>query len=502
MRWNWIIVGAGSAGCVLAARLSERADASVILLEGGPDYRSVSALPPEILSGMGPAFTHDWEYGSEAGRLGRSVPLPRGRLVGGCSATNAAISLRARPADFVHWASTGRARWSVEEVQREFRELEADADFDDDLHGRSGPVPIRRYPPAETLPEMSAFRDAAVRSGRAAVADHNDAGAVGVGALPLNVVDGVRQSAALTHLAPARGRSNLTIRPDTLVDRVLFEGRRAVAVSLAGSGETVEGDAVVIAAGAYASPALLLRSGVGPADDLRALGVDVVDDLRGVGGNLADHPLLGLRYDASAPTARLPGAQMVLTALSSETEGELDLQIFPWTPFADADLPSGGVFTIFVALMRPLSRGSVRLRSTVPEDAPLIDLGYFTDPADMPRMMAGTRLAQGLAETAPLSSFTAGKLSAAAQTSLSDEELERAILTEVGTYHHPVGTCRMGPADDPDAVVDATGAVLGVDALYVIDASIMPDVPCVNTNLTTLMLAQRCGRWLVERDAG
>jgi choline dehydrogenase len=500
MRWNWIIAGAGSAGCVLAARLSERADSSVILLEGGPDYPSVSTLPPEIRSGLGPAFSHDWGYGSEPGRLGRSVPLPRARLVGGCSATNAAMALRARPADFAHWVSTGRAQWSFDEALLEYRELEADADFGDDWHGRSGPVPIRRFSSEETLPEHLAFHEAAVGRGFAAVADHNDSHVAGVGALPFNIVDGVRQSAALTHLAPARRRGNLTIRPDTLVDRVLFEGRRAVGVALAGSGETLEGDAVILAAGSYGSPALLMRSGVGPADHLRSLGIVVLVDLPGVGASLADHPLLGLRYDAPAPADGLPGAQMALTAASSEAEEELDLQIFPWTPYADADSPSGGVFTIFVALMRPLSRGRVSLRSPEPEDAPLIDLGYFTEASDMPRMMHGTRLAHTLADAPPLSSFTSRKLSAAAQPSLNDGELQRAILAEVATYHHPAGTCRMGPPDDPGAVVDETGAVLGVEALFVIDASIMPAVPSVNTNLTTLMLAQRCGRQLAEPD--
>jgi choline dehydrogenase len=500
MRWNWIIVGAGSAGCVLAARLSERPDSSVILLEGGPDYSSVSALPPEIRSGLGPAFSHDWNYGSEPGRLGRSLPLPRARLVGGCSATNAAMALRARPADFTHWVSTERAQWSFDEALREYRELEADADYGDTWHGRSGPVPIRRFTLEETLPEHRAFYEAAVGRGFAAVADHNAPHAAGVGSLPFNVIGGVRQSAALTHLAPARHRSNLTIRSDTFVDRVLFEGRRAVAVTLAGSGETLEGDAVILAAGAYASPALLLRSGVGPADDLRALGVGVVADLPGVGENLADHPLLGLRYDAPAPVDGLPGAQMMLTAASSEVAEELDLQIFPWTPYADANSPAGGVFTIFLALMRPLSRGRVSLSSTEPEDAPLIDLGYFTDPADMPRMMHGARLAHALAETPPLSSFTSRKLSAAAQASLTEDELKRAILAEVATYHHPVGTCRMGLTGDSGAVVNEVGAVLGLKALFVIDASIMPAAPSVNTNLTTLMLAQRCGGWLAGPD--
>ena len=251
-------------------------------------------------------------------------------------------------------------------------------------------------------------------------------------------------------------------------------------------------------AGSYGSPALLMRSGIGPADRLHSLGITVVDDVPGVGENLADHPLLGLRYDAPPPADGLPGAQAALTAASSQADGELDLQFMPATAYADANSPSGGVFTIFVALMRPRSRGRVALRSPEPGDAPLIDPGYFTDPADMPRMLEGVRLAHTLADTSPLSSFTARRLSAAAEPLLADEELERAILAEVGTYHHPVGSCRMGLPGDPSAVVDETAAVRGVGGLFVVDASIMPVVPSVNTNLTTLMLAERCGRWLSE----
>jgi len=215
---------------------------------------------------------------------------------------------------------------------------------------------VNCYSARETLPEHRAFHEAAVRRGFAAVADHNAPDAAGVGALPLNVVDGVRQSAALTYLAPARGRDNLTIRPETLVDRALFEGKRAMGVVVAGSSEVLEGDAVIISAGAYASPALLMRSGVGPGDHLRALGIAPVVDLPSVGENLADHPLLRLRYEAAAPADGLPGAQMVLTAASTQAGGELDLQIFPWTPYADAGSPAGGIFTISVALMRPRSR--------------------------------------------------------------------------------------------------------------------------------------------------
>jgi choline dehydrogenase len=323
-------------------------------------------------------------------------------------------------------------------------------------------------------------------------------GAVGVGPLPFNVVDGIRQSAALTHLAPARECNNLTIRAETVVDRIVFEGRRAVGVALAGSGEVIRADGVTLAAGSYGSPALLLRSGIGSKEQLRTLGVAVVEDLPGVGENLADHPLLGLRYDAAPPSAGLPGVQVMLSAASSDAEDAPDLQIMPWTAYADPASPSGGVFTLFVALMRPQSRGRLSLRSLDPNDAPLIERGYFADPADTPRMLRGVQLAHQLAETAPLSRYTTHKLSRAALSSPSGSDLELAILAEVGTYHHPVGTCRMGLPGDPAAVVDLRGAVRGTEGLFVVDASIMPAVPSVNSNLTILMLAERCARWLSE----
>jgi choline dehydrogenase len=496
MRWDWIVVGAGSAGCVVAERLSRDPSSSVLLLEAGPDYPTEDALPPEIRSGLGPSFSHDWGFGSEPGALGRSLPLPRARLVGGCSATNAAMAFWPRREDMADWLSTERLGWSYDDVVPALRELEADTDGRAGRHGVSGPVPIRRFAPQEWLPWHAAFREAAARSGHAVIDDHNAEGSAGVGPIPFNVVDGVRRSAALTHLAPARSRDNLTVRAGAAVDRLILEGHSAVAVVVAGSGEAIEGATVVLSAGSYCSPAVLLRSGLGPADHLRAHGIEVVRDLPGVGAGLADHPLIGLRYVADTPSANLPGAQMMLAASSSTSDGELDLQLFPWTPFEEESSPSGAVFTVFAALMRPHSRGALRLRSRDPSDAPLIDLGYFTDPDDMPRLVEATRLARELAATPPLAAFTGRPLSVAAQPNLRDGDLEGAIRAEVSTYHHPVGTCRSGPPQDPASVVDETGAVKGVESLYVIDASIAPSVPSVNTNLTTLLLAHRLAQRL------
>ncbi len=497
MKYHTIIVGAGSAGCVLAARLSENPNHSILLLEAGPDYPDPTAMPPEIRSGFNPTFTHDWGYASEPGSLGRTIALPRGKLVGGCSATNAAIALRGTPSDYDEWAARGNPGWSFSEVLPFFRRLENDADFDDRWHGRDGPLSIRRDALEALLPEHSSFLHACSALGYPRVADHNAPNAIGAGVLPRNVVAGVRQSAALTYLATARGRPNFTIRSGVLVDRVMFDDQRAVGVCLAGSTEMIQADLVILAAGAFGSPAVLMRSGLGPADHLKSLDITVLRDLPGVGQNLMDHLLLALHFAAPAGSNDVPGCQTMLTLQSPNFSVGHDLQIFPWT-ISPAELGENPILEIYVALMKPLSRGSLRLSASDPAVPSVIDLGFFTDPGDMPRVIHAVRVARRLALTPPLSGVALQELFPGSQITDAAADLEAAIRTKAGTYFHPVGTCHMGPVADVNAVVDSRGSVHGVKGLSVVDASIMPTIPAANTNLSTLMLAERCSVWLAE----
>ena len=498
MGYDVIVAGGGSAGCVAAARLSADDRCRVLLLEAGPDYPAAGDLPADIADGSMPTTSHDWGFIAEPDERGRSVPLPRGRLMGGCSATNACFALRGWPQDYDQWAARGNPGWSFADLLPVFRAIESDADFGGDWHGADGPVPVRRPSAGELSPLQRAFADAAVAAGHRLVGDHNEPGTVGAGPAPRNVRDGLRMSTALTHLAAARGRPNLAIRAGAAVDRVELHGTTARGVRLAG-GEIIEADAIVVTAGSYASPAIMMRSGIGPAAALRDLGIGVAADLPGVGGNLIDHPLAAVDLPTT-PGFAGPRFQVMLTLRSALADpgGPPDLHLFAAGPFDDAASPAGGVFGIVAGLLAVRSRGSVRLRSADPADPPRIDIAHLRHPEDMTRMIEATRHARQLSRTPPLAGFVTGA-ELAPGPAISDDDtagLARSIRQRAGSYHHPVGTCAMGPDPGHGAVVDARGAVHGIDRLWVADASVMPTIPAANTNLTTIVIAERIAQGL------
>ncbi len=410
--------------------------------------------------------------------------------------------MRAWPDDHDRWAGAGNPGWSFQELLPFLRDLENDADADagDAWHGRSGPVPVRRTGYDELAPLQRAFVDSARAAGHPLVLDHNRPRAIGVGSLPRNVRDGLRMSTALTHLAAARERPNLTVRSETVVDRVELSGTRAAGVRLAG-GELVEGDRVLLSAGTYCSPAILLRSGIGPSRELAEHAIDVRADLPGVGAGLADHQLVAVDLP-TAPGYTGPRFQTLLTTRSSyaDPESPPDLHLFAAGPFDDAASPTGGAFGVVTALLSPGSTGTVRLRSADPDDPPRIEVAYLRTADDLRRMVDATRHARGLARTPPLAGFVQGpELAPGAAIDDDDDGLGASIRARVGSYNHPVGTCAMGARPTHGAVVDSTGAVHGTDCLWVADASVIPSLLGVNPNLTAMVVGDRIASWLLDQ---
>jgi choline dehydrogenase-like flavoprotein len=521
MNFDYIVVGGGSGGCVLAARLSEDPSVSVALIEAGPADKNVLIHVPAGLALMAQTHTANWNFNTvpQKGLNGRVGWQPRGKVLGGSSSVNAMIYIRGHKADYDHWASEGNEGWSYDDVLPYFRRAEHNERLNDEFHGNAGPLNVMDLRSPNKY--LQAFVDAGREAGYPVNDDFNGAEQEGVGPFQVTHKNGERFSAAKAYLTPNLGRQNLTVFTESHTTRILFEGKRATGVEFRRAGRIEQIGAnheVLMAAGALQTPQILMLSGVGPAAELTKHGIGVIHDLAGVGQNLHDHvdavqvvdaPHLKETFGVSLggigrvlqaiPQWRNQRSGM-LTTNFAEAGGFIKSQACEPIPdlqlhFVVGKLIDHGRKTVFghgysahVCVLRPQSRGSVTLASADPLAAPLIDPNFFDHPDDMQRLVRGFRLMRDVINQPALARL-GGKELARSATATSDADIEQFIRTYGDTIYHPVGTCRMGPG-----AMDVVGADLrihGLDGIRVVDASMMPRIIGGNTNAPTIMVAEK-----------
>ncbi|MGV9935222.1 GMC family oxidoreductase [Streptomyces olivaceoviridis] len=505
--YDYVVVGAGTAGCVLAARLTEDAAVRVLLIEAGSaEPLDLMAVPPAWPALMG--STADWADRTvpQEGADGLVIPLPRGRTLGGSSSINAMCFLRGHRSSYDAWEKHGATGWSYDELLPYFKRSENLTGVpgrDPRYRGMTGP--LRVGPAARPHPLSEAFLDAVRETGHPVVEDFASGLAEGFGWEDLSILDGHRLDAATAYLRPVLDRPNLTVVTNALAHRLTFDSARCTGVEYGVGDQTYEARATretVVTAGTLGSAQLLMLSGLGPEDHLREVGVEPRLHLPGVGGNLQDHTFTGVVYRSARPVPASIGNHGEVAGLI-RTDPSLDgpdiqLQMVD-VPLREDSLPGPEMdqgYMLMVALMRPFSRGTVRLADAAPGSALIVDPRYYTDPRDVDALVSGLRTVREIGQSEALAEWR-GEESLPGPDAQDDESLRAYIRRNIRTYSHYSGTCRMGT--DDTAVVDPQLRVRGVEGLRVADASVMPTIVSANTNATVYAIAERAADLLRTR---
>lgn len=520
-RYDFIIVGAGSAGCVLADRLSADGQSRVLVLEYGGSDRSVFIQMPSALSIPMNTRKYNWQYESEPEPHlnGRRMHAPRGKGLGGSSSINGLVYVRGNPLDFELWQDQGAQGWGYANVLPYFKRAERRDEGGDSYRGGDGPLDTRYG--SMRNPLYQAWIDAAAQAGYPVTSDINGEQQEGFGRMDMTVRDGARCSAAKAYLRPAMKRTNVTVVTHAMAEQIVMEGRKAVGIRYRRGGQTHIAYAdreVILSGGPINSPQLLMLSGIGPSAELRRHGIDIEADRPGVGANLQDHLEFYFQIACKQPVSLytymnwfakgLIGAQWLLTrkGLGATNHFEscgfirsragikypdIQYHFFPLAVRYDGkSMVQGHGFQAHVSPMRSKSRGSVTLRSDDAQDKPVIRFNYMSHPDDWTEMRAGVRLTREIFAQAAFDPFRGEEIAPGAHV-VSDDEIDAFIRDKIESGYHPCGTCKIGSIDDPMAVVDSELRVIGVEGLRVVDSSVMPSITTGNLNAPTIMIGEK-----------